>query len=119
MVDPPMVEVGYVQGIIGPESIRVDDAVRLHLLLNDGEQGLCLGIGYDRRIDPSTTLQEPKYRNFYAGATSTFAFAFPAEITFIRLNFAAQPIARELTGDQLAKAHEETDRRVRLDAYDL
>ena len=43
MVDPPVMEVGYIQSVVSPEGVRVDDTVRLHLLLNDGKSSLCTG----------------------------------------------------------------------------
>ncbi len=38
MVDPDMVEVGYVEDIIGLEAVRVDNAVRSYFAFNDREK---------------------------------------------------------------------------------
>jgi len=38
VVDPDMMEVRYIENIIGPEAVRVDDAIRPYLALNDGNK---------------------------------------------------------------------------------
>ena len=44
MIDSVMMKAAYVQRIIRLESVCVDDAVRLNLLLNDRHQRFCAGV---------------------------------------------------------------------------
>ena len=44
MIDSVMMKTAYVQRIIHLESVCVDDAVRLNLLLNDRHQRFCAGV---------------------------------------------------------------------------
>ena len=119
MVDAAMMEVGNIECVVGPERVCVDDTVRLHLLLDDRQQGLCPGVRNDRRIDLPTPLQKPENSHFSRSATPTLAFANTAEIALVGLHFTAQPIAGQLAGNQLTQPHEKTDRRVGLNANDL
>ena len=57
MIDAALVAVGYIERIVSPECVRVDDAVRFHLFLNDGKKRFCLGVRDDRRVDLATPLQ--------------------------------------------------------------
>ncbi len=41
MIDTNVREIGYVQHIIAPPAVRIDDAVRDYLSLNDRHQGSC------------------------------------------------------------------------------
>ena len=50
MIDPAVMKVGDIQRVISPEGIRVDNAVRLRFLLDDRQQGLRLGVGYDLAV---------------------------------------------------------------------
>ena len=119
MIDPAVMEVGNIQRIVSSERVRVDDAVRFDLLLDDRQQGLRPSIRNDRRVDLATPLQQAKYRHFAASAASAFAFADTTEVTLISLDFPMQLIARKFTGNQLAQAHEKADRRIGLNADDL
>ena len=61
MIDPAVMKVGNIQRIACLERIRIDDTVRFHFLLDDWQQGLCLGVGYHCRVDLPATLEKPKY----------------------------------------------------------
>ena len=57
MVDPVLVKIAYIQGIICSEHVRVDDAIRLDALLNDGLERFCSRIGDYGRINLPVALQ--------------------------------------------------------------
>ena len=60
MINPVMVEIAYIQGIICPEHVRVDDAIRLDALLNDGHERFCSRIGDYGRINLPIAFSTPK-----------------------------------------------------------
>lgn len=99
MIDPAVMKVGNIQRIVSPERIRIDDTVRFRFLLDDRQQGLCLGVGYHRRVDLPTILQKPKYGHCTSSTTATFSFADTTEITFVGLDLTMQSIARQLAGE--------------------
>ena len=87
VVDPIMLEFRKVQYIIALVGIRIDDAVWLDLLSDDGNQCLAPAVRYHHHIDLPIAFQQPKYRDFPCCTTSTLAFALTAKVTFICLNF--------------------------------
>ena len=56
MVNPVMVEIAYIQSLICSEPVRVDNAIRLDALLNDGHQRFCSRIGDYGRINLPVAL---------------------------------------------------------------
>ena len=62
---------------------------------------------------------ESEYRDVPTGTTSALPFTLPTEVALIRLDFAAQSIARKFAGDQPAQTHEKPDRRVRLNTHEF
>ena len=81
MVDPAVVEVGNVQCVVGPEVVRVDDAVRFHLLVDDRQQGLRPGVWNDRHVDFAAALEQAKRSDLGCGAAPAPALGDTAEIT--------------------------------------
>src|ERR1035437_9991692 len=51
VVDAVVLEAGYIEHVVGAEGIGVDDAVGNNLVLDDGLQGLALGVRDDLGID--------------------------------------------------------------------
>ena len=86
VVDSVMLELRKVQYIITLIGIRIDDAVWLDLLSDDGNQCLAPAVRYHHHIDLPIAFQQPEYRNFACCSTSTLAFALTAKVTFICLN---------------------------------
>ena len=84
-----------------------------------GSQVFVLAIGNDSRVNTPAALQESEYRDVPAGTTSTLPFTLPTKVSLIRLDFAAQSIARKFAGDQPAQTHEKPDRRVRLNTHEF
>ena len=119
MIDAAVVEVGYIERIVSPECVRVEDAVRFPLFLNDGKKRFCLGVRDDRRVDLPTSLQQAEDSHFARRPASALSFSNAAEITLVRLDLAAQSLARQLARNQLAQMHEKADRGVRLNADDF
>ena len=56
MIDSVMLKTAYVQRIIRLESVCVDDAVRLNLLLNDRHQRFCAGVRDYGRVNLATAF---------------------------------------------------------------
>ena len=56
MIDSVMMKTAYVQSIIRLESVCVDDAVRLNLLLNDRHQRFCAGVRDYGRVNLATAF---------------------------------------------------------------
>ena len=57
MIDPEVVEGRDIQYIVATLTIRVDDAIRHHLALDDRHQGRRRCIGNDLRVDLAAPLQ--------------------------------------------------------------
>ncbi len=56
MIESVMMKIAYVQRIIRLESVCVDDAVRLNLLLNDRHQCFCVGVRDYGRVNFATAF---------------------------------------------------------------
>ena len=119
MIDAAVLAVGYIERIVSPECVRVDDAVRFHFFLNDGKKRFCLGVRDDRRVGLPTSLQQAKDSHFARRPASALSFSNAAEITLVRLDLAAQSVARQLARNPLAQMHEKADHGVRLNADDF
>jgi len=119
VIDAAVVEVGDIERIVSPECVRIDDAVRFHLLLNDGKKRFRLGVRDDRRVDLPTSLQQAEDSHFARRPAPALSFSNAAEITLVRLDLAAQSVAWQLARNQLAQMHEKADRGVRLNADDF
>ena len=88
MVDPDMVEVRDIQGVIASETVRVDDAVGQNHTFHDGQQRRATGIGNHDRVDLSAALQQPENRDFTCCSPASFAFnSFRAEVRFVYFFF--------------------------------
>lgn len=60
MVDQMMVEIAYIQDIIYPEHMRVNDVVGFVTLLNDWHERFCPQIGNYVRLSFPIALQQPE-----------------------------------------------------------
>lgn len=56
MIDTAVVKIRNIQGIVDTERVGVHNAVGLHFLLDDRQQSLSFGIGYDCRVNPAAPL---------------------------------------------------------------
>ena len=56
VIDTAVMKLGDVQHIIRAKCIRVDNAVGLHMLTNDRDQRIRLGLRYDGCVYLATTL---------------------------------------------------------------
>ena len=57
VVDSPVVKVAYIKGIVSAEGIRINDAVRLNLLLDDWQERFGFGIRDYGRVYLAAPLQ--------------------------------------------------------------
>ena len=55
-----MIEIGYIERIVGAERIGINDAVRLDLLLEDRPQRLGSGVGDDGGVKLPAPLSKPE-----------------------------------------------------------
>ncbi len=90
MIDPHVVEIGDIQRIIAPESVRVHDTVRQDHTIHDGEKRRAPGVGDHDRVDPSTSLQQAENRDFASSTSTTFAFPDSSEIALIDFNLTGE-----------------------------
>ena len=117
VIDPNMVEVRNVQGIIARKAVRIDDAVRPDHTLHNRHQRGSPGIGNHRRVDLPTSLQKPENRDFSASASTPLAFAAAAKITLINLDLSGKRRGLlHFLGNHLAKPSIKRGRRVLDDA---
>src|ERR1700722_5873299 len=63
MIDAEVLEAGYIENVVGTEGVGVDDAVGDDLVLEDGLQGLALGVRDDLRIDLAAAFEQAKHGN--------------------------------------------------------
>ena len=77
MIDAAVVEVEYIERIVSPECVRVDDAVRFPLFLQDGKKRFCLGVRDDCRVDLPTSLQQSEDSHFARAPRPRFPFRTP------------------------------------------
>ncbi len=63
-----------------PRSVRVDDAVRFHLLVDDRQQGLRPGVRNDRLLGFVAALEQAKHSNPACGAAPAPALGDTADI---------------------------------------
>ena len=104
VVDPNVVEVRNIQGIIARKTVRVDDAVRQDHALHDRHQRGGPGIRDHHRVDLPSTLQQPENRDFPSRAPTTFALPDASEVTLIDLDLSGDRRGLlHLLGDHLTK----------------
>src|SRR5665213_3369383 len=60
VVDAVVLEAGYIEHIVGAESIGINDAVGNDLVLDDGLQSLALGVRDDLGIDLAAPFEQAK-----------------------------------------------------------
>lgn len=77
MVDPVMMKIVYIQGIIYSEHIRLDDIVRLDSFLNDGHEPFCPRIGYYGCLNLPVALEYPETAIFPAAPGPRLPFPSP------------------------------------------
>ena len=75
VVDAIVLETRYVEHVVGAKGSGVDDAVGDDLVLDDGLQGLALGVRDDFGIDPAAAFEQAKHGNFAAGPATALALA--------------------------------------------
>ena len=75
MVHTAMMELAHIQHIVGPETIRIDDAVRRHVFADEGDQRRGVGIRNDGRVHVA------------ACAATSPAFTHTTKLAFIRFDF--------------------------------
>ena len=81
-----MVEIAYIQGILCPKHVRVDEVVRIDALPNDGHECFCSCIGYYGCINLSIALQKSGNRYLPDSSPATLANSHSAKVAFIGLN---------------------------------
>ena len=64
VVDPHVMKITHIKRIVCTESIRVNDTVRLHFLLYDGEQSGGLCIGDNHGVNLPAPFQQAEYSHF-------------------------------------------------------
>ena len=119
MIGPPVVKVALVQGIVRFERVGLHYTVGPNLFLDHRQERLGFCVGDDSRVDLSTLFLKAKHRYFARSASSNPAFAHPAKIALIRLNFPREFIAGQLGSNELAKPLKEDSNGVPVDAGDL
>lgn len=108
MADPAAVELENVPCVAGSEGVRLNDAVRVHLLVDDRQQGPHPGVRNDRGVNLSIPLQQTKHSDFTRSAAPGPSFADATEIVFVSFHFTAEVIARQLACYKLAQTHEKS-----------
>ena len=106
MIDPHMFELLYIQHIISPKRVCVDDGMGSDFLPDDRHKR-CRGcIWDDHGMDIAIPFQEPEDGNLTRCATSPLSLAPAAKVALIHFDFAAHHgwfIAGDLVVDGLAK----------------
>jgi hypothetical protein len=97
VVDAVVLETRYVEHVVGAEGIGVDDAVGHDLVLDDGLQGLALGVGDDLGIDLAAAFEQAKHRNLAASPATALALAMASEVALVDFDLAEQRDASSLS----------------------
>jgi len=90
VIDAEVFEGRDIQYVIGWEGVGVDDAVGHNLVLDDGFQGLALGIRDDLRIDLSAAFEQAKHGDLTARSSSALALAVSAKVALVDFDLAKQ-----------------------------
>ena len=86
MVDATVLEIRYIQYVVPPPAVGINDAVRNDFPLDDGNLGVGPGIRNDLRVNHSSKLQQPENRDLPGGPTAPFA----AKVGFINFDLATE-----------------------------
>ena len=93
VVDSHVVKITDIKGIVGLESVGVNDAIGNHFLLDDRQDSLGFGVRDDGRVNLPTPLQEPEDRDLASCPSATLALANASEVAFIRFDLSSQFVA--------------------------
>lgn len=119
MVDPPVTEDRDIQGIVRHQLVRVNDAVRDDLLLDNRHQCLGSGVRDDTDENSPAPLQQPEYDDLARSAATPLALASATVKALVHLHFPGQKRGGLLVGDQPPKTHEKSCGRVPLNTHNL
>ena len=89
VVDTHVAELGYVEHVVGLETVAIDHSIGLYARPDDREEGFRSNVWDDHRMDLAAPLEQSEDGNLAASAAPPFALAPPAEITLIDLHLAA------------------------------
>jgi hypothetical protein len=86
-------------------TIRIDDAVRLHMLADKAQQGLGYSVGGQRRVHLTAAFELAKDDGIAGSDAASFASPHAAKITLIDLPTAVENgrLLGQMTGVQLAQ----------------
>ncbi len=100
VIDAIVLKLRYIQGIVRTIIVSVHNAIRHHLLPDDGQKRLRLGIRNHLRVDLAAPLQNAKDGHLAGGASSSLAFASAPKVGLIHLNGAGKrPFLFDLPSD--------------------
>lgn len=85
-INPDMVEVAHIQGVVRRNGIGIHNTVRLNALLDDMQNRLRAGIGDDEGIDFFQSFHESKYRHITRNTATMFALAYATVIALVWFN---------------------------------
>ena len=122
VVDPKMLKIRNVQGIIAAPTISINDTVWNNLLLNDRHKTFGRSIFDNFVLNFPPTFQKPKDRNFATSTSATFSFARPAKITFVKFDFSIKDFVSfllDLKSDKLTKSLIIIRRRITMNSDNL
>jgi len=103
-----MVEFGEIEDVVGAIAVGVNHGIWDDFLTDDGEQGVSADVRDHHGVDFAAALEDAKDGRLAGGATTTFAFANPAEVALVGLDETVdRQTGVELVGDDLAQPLEE------------
>ena len=120
MIDPNMIKIRDVQGIVACKAVSVHDTVGGNHLLDDRHQGGGLGVGYHHRNHAASPLKQTKNRHFPRRAPATLPFPDSTEIALVDFDLASERRGfSHLDGNKPSQAGEKRSRGIAMYSHDL
>lgn len=101
VIDPHVVEIGYVELVISAEAVGIDNAVRLDFTGDYRDQRVGLRVFHRQDEDMAAALEQPEHGDLASCAATALPLAHPAEIAFVDFDLAGQvaSFSRQILGD--------------------
>lgn len=106
MIDPHVVEVCYIEGVIQAVAISVDNAIRLYFTSNYGDHGISFRVPNSDCKHVPASFQQTKNRNLSGRAATALSFPYTTEIAFINFDLTGKlsGFLAKLFGDDNAQS---------------
>jgi len=92
VIDSIVFKFRYIEYFVRRQTIRIHNAIWMHLGVDDFLQGLRFRVGQNLRVDSSIALQDAKYGDLTRSTSATNATPVTSKIAFIHFDLTGKHI---------------------------